>query len=87
VPVVVIGRRDIGPATTRQGTDKARDGDGLGKSVARLRGKQVPEANESKARAWAVSESLLKRSFMKVWRKPNIPEVMAIAIMKMERSG
>lgn len=54
VPVVVVGRRDIGPAAARDGAEDTKVADGLGEGVARLGRQQVPETDESEARTWEI---------------------------------
>lgn len=42
VPVVVVGRSDVRPPATRQGTDDAGNGDRFREGAAGFRGEQVP---------------------------------------------
>jgi hypothetical protein len=90
VPVVVVGRRDVGPAAACQGADDAGDGDGFREGAAGFRGEQVPQANEGKSWPWRASSAM--RSGQRAGREGSaaaggVPDVMAMKSMKRERSG
>jgi hypothetical protein len=51
VPVVVIGRCDIGPASTGEGSEDANAQDELGECLVGSRSQDVPQSNEEETRA------------------------------------
>ena len=59
MPVVVIGRRDVGPPAACQGADDAGDGDGLREGAAGFRCEEVPQADERKSWPWRASSAML----------------------------
>jgi hypothetical protein len=50
VGVVVIGRRDIGPASTREGSEDANTQDELGEGLAGSCSQDVPQCDEQETR-------------------------------------
>ena len=63
VPVMIVGRRDIGPSATCQGSENAHTCNNLGQGRIRACGKDVPQENKSEARSGSDGdEDLEKRS-------------------------
>lgn len=52
VPVMVVGRGDIGPATTSEGPEQAPEGDEAGELMAWPARQEVPEGDENESRTW-----------------------------------
>ena len=46
VPVMVVGRSDVGPATACQGSEDAPERNEAGKSTGRRSGEEIPQPNE-----------------------------------------
>lgn len=60
VPVMVIGRCHISPATTRQCSEQTSESDNLGQRRAGPCGHQIPEENESETGAGCDGNEYLK---------------------------
>lgn len=56
VPVMVVGRSDIGPASARQGPEDTNAGNNLRQGVVRARTEDVPQEDEEEARTGSDSD-------------------------------
>lgn len=52
MPIVVVGRGNVGPATTREGTQDTHEGDKAWQLGAGLAGKEVPETDKGETGAY-----------------------------------
>lgn len=53
MPIVVVGRRDVGPPSAGERSNKTREGDPFGKRVAGFGGQEIKEADKGEPRTWA----------------------------------
>lgn len=86
MPIVVVRRRDIRPASARKGPEDAKECDELGKCATRACRQKVPQCNEGKSRTFGRHRNQHRKD-MRKRREQSSPEVIAMKTMKTDRSG
>lgn len=88
VPIMIVGRCDVRPATACQGSKKARRGNEAREFGARLSTNEIEQAHERESRSltnWSAYAGSSNTSHPDL--RSRVPDVMAMKIMKNDRSG
>lgn len=66
MPIVVVGRRDVNPSTSKNGAEQSNTGNKLGTKSARASGQEVPEGDEGETGAGGDGDEDLKDGALRV---------------------
>lgn len=85
MPVMIVRRGDISPAAARESAKNTHGSNEAGQLSPRFSGKKVEKADQGETRSWA--KLAIRTWAVAVVEMLVIPDVMAIKIMKKDRSG